>query len=301
MSWIKQVTASTALKECLEELVAQGKLDLIRFAMMTPIEVVEMCNVDEPVAANAIRKARQLANYSPVKRLSKDAKQEVVPTGIKEFDEKTPWNGIPKYSIQLIAGAFGAGKSIFAMQVAANAIAQGYKPVYYIDTENAFNERMMNALLKRFLGKTLAEVLDVDLIVVKVADAFALEELVKFQLPPEVMLIIIDSVIEPYRAQFPGRERLAARQQRLHYLVYLLRLRTFLGATVILTNQVMAKPELFGEGDVPAGGNILLHTANMIWKMRRKGQDAGYIEALDVPGVARGTKYSYTIRDDGLY
>nr|WP_128622267.1 hypothetical protein [Pyrobaculum arsenaticum] len=125
-------------------------------------------------------------------------------------------------------------------------------------------------------------------------------EVIKYEIPPEVRLIAVDSIIEPFRAQFRGREKLASRQQWLHYLVDLLRRRTFQGATVILTNQVSARPELIGEEDAPAGGNILLHTANTIWRMRRKGQDAGYIEALDVPGLARGAKFSYTIRDDGL-
>ncbi|MEM1598634.1 MAG: ATPase domain-containing protein [Pyrobaculum sp.] len=301
MSWIKQVTSSSALKECLEELASQGKLDLVRFAMLTPMEVAELCGVDESVAENAVRKARQLAGYVPIKRLSKGEKAEVILTGVKEFDEKTPWGGLPKYKIHLFAGRYGTGKSILVTQVAASAIASGYKPVYYIDTENAFNERMADALMRRFVGKPLDEVLDADLVVLKTSDVFALTEAIRYEVPPEARVIVVDSIIEPFRAQFRGREKLASRQQWLHYLVDLLRRRTFQGATVLFTNQVSARPELLGEEDAPAGGNILLHTANTIWRMRRKGQEGGFIEALDVPGVARGTKYSYTIRDDGMY
>lgn len=299
--WISQVTSSATLRQCLEELAGEGKIDLPRLAMLTPMELSDICGVEENIAENAIRKARQLAGYQPIQRVSKGAKTDTIPTGVKEFDEKTPWGGLPKYKIHLFAGKYGTGKSILAMQIVASAIALNYKPVFYIDTENAFNEKMMDALTRRFVGKPLDDVLDQDFVVIKTADVFALTETIKYEIPPEVRLIVVDSIIEPFRAQFRGREKLASRQQWLHYLVDLLRRRTLAGATVILTNQVSARPELLGEEDAPAGGNILLHTANTIWRMRRRGQDGGYIEALDVPGLARGTRYNYTIRDDGLY
>ncbi|MEM0468414.1 MAG: ATPase domain-containing protein [Pyrobaculum sp.] len=301
MKWISQVTSSSALRQCLEELAGEGKIDLTRFAMLTPMEVADLCGVDESIAENAIRKARQLAGYSPVKVVKRGEKADVIKTGIAEFDEKTPWGGLQRGKIHLFAGKYGTGKSILAMQISASALASGYKPVYYIDTENAFNDKMMDALLRRFLGKSLDEIPESDFTIVKTADVFALTEVIKYEIPPEARVIVVDSIIEPFRAQFKGREKLASRQQWLHYLVDLLRRRTFQGATVILTNQVSARPELLGEEDAPAGGNILLHTANTIWRMRRKGQDGGYIEALDVPGLARGTRYNYTIRDDGLY
>lgn len=301
MKWVSQVTSSSALRQCLEELASEGKIDLTRFAMLTPMEVVDLCGVDESIAENAIRKARQLSGYSPVKVVKRGEKADVIKTGIAEFDEKTPWGGLQSGKIHLFAGKYGTGKSILAMQISASALASGYKPVYYVDTENAFNDKMMDALLRRFLGKSLDEIPESDFTIVKTADVFALTEVIKYEIPPEVRLITVDSIIEPFRAQFKGREKLASRQQWLHYLVDLLRRRTLAGATVILTNQVSARPEVLGEEDAPAGGNILLHTANTIWRLRRRGQDGGYIEALDVPGLARGTKYNYTIRDDGLY
>jgi DNA repair protein RadA len=107
-----------------------------------------------------------------------------------------------------------------------------------------------------------------------------------------------------YRAQFRGREKLAERQQRLHYILdWIRRLTIKFGVLAIYTNQVMTMPTGYVEIKLPVGGNVLAHTVNSRWLMLRpsKTKPEGVMRALDVPGLAPGTEVRYTIGDDGLH
>src|ERR671920_2339338 len=74
-------------------------------------------------------------------------------------------------------------------------------------------------------------------------------------------LVIIDSIISLYRAEFAGRETLAERQQRLNTILHkLIRLAEVYNVAVVYTNQVQAQPDnFFGNGGFDsmraAGGN----------------------------------------------
>ena len=117
-------------------------------------------------------------------------------------------------------------------------------------------------------------------------------------------VIIVDSITALYRAQFRGRERLAERQQRLHYVLdWLRRLTIRAGVLVVYTNQVMASPTGFIEVKMPVGGNVLAHTVNARWLMVRasKAKNEGALRALDVPGLLPGFEVKYSILDDGLH
>ncbi len=114
----------------------------------------------------------------------------------------------------------------------------------------------------------------------------------------------MDSITALYRAQFRGRERLAERQQRLHYVLdWLRRLTIRLGVLVIYTNQVMTSPTGYIEVKMPVGGNVLAHTVNARWLMVRasKSKNEGVMRALDVPGLPPGFEIRYSISDDGLH
>jgi DNA repair protein RadA len=59
-------------------------------------------------------------------------------------------------------------------------------------------------------------------------------------------LVIIDSIISLHRAEFPGRETLAERQQRLNTILHkLIRLAEIYNVAVVYTNQVQAQPDNF--------------------------------------------------------
>ncbi len=302
--WVFKIASrSSETAKRLKELCEQG-LTLQHVAMMTPMELMELLDVDAiTTAENLIRRAREAAGFEFVRRYQPSASAPVLKTGIAEFDEKTPWGGLKFGAIYGFAGEYGTGKSILAMQAAAGAACAG-RHVAYIDTENAYNHGMMERLLKRFCGGEWEKAVE-RVEVFQVPDVYGLIVLARERLGTHYTVIAVDSIIEPFRAQFRGRETLQVRQQTLHYVIDLLRRRAFhQGALVILTNQVLDVPEAFAAGvKRPAGGNILLHTVNFLFMMVRpsKQKPEGYMWPLDVPGMSPEVRIRYTIEDDGLH
>jgi DNA repair protein RadA len=199
------------------------------------------------------------------------------------------------------------------MQIAMASVAQYGIGVVYIDTEKTVdayltNGKLIENMCNRF-GINYNEFLERDLVVYNPATVEELEDFVKLRLANQVItggvgVVIIDSVTALYRAQFRGRERLAERQQRLHYVLdWIRRLTIKFGVLAIYTNQVMTMPTGYVEIKLPVGGNVLAHTVNSRWLMLRpsKSKPEGVMRALDVPGLAPGTEVKYTIADDGLH
>jgi DNA repair protein RadA len=79
-----------------------------------------------------------------------------------------------------------------------------------------------------------------------------------------IKLIVIDSLTAHFRSEYLGREMLAARQQKLNkHLHKLIRLARVFNAVAVVTNQVMAKPDVFfGDSVHPVGGHIVAHTSH---------------------------------------
>ncbi|MGC9180920.1 MAG: ATPase domain-containing protein, partial [Vulcanisaeta sp.] len=168
--------------------------------------------------------------------------------------------------------------------------------------------QLIKNLCSRF-GVDYEKVISDYLLVYNPATVDDLEDFIKLKLTDLVInsnakVIVVDSITALYRAQFRGRERLAERQQRLHYVLdWLRRLTIRLGVLVIYTNQVMTSPTGYIEVKLPVGGNVLAHTVNARWLMVRasKSKNEGVMRALDVPGLPPSFEVKYVIGDDGLH
>jgi DNA repair protein RadA len=79
-----------------------------------------------------------------------------------------------------------------------------------------------------------------------------------------IRLIIVDSLTSHFRSEYLGREMLAERQQKINkHLHKLIRLARAFNAVTVITNQVMAKPDVFfGDSIHPVGGHIVGHTSH---------------------------------------
>jgi DNA repair protein RadA len=86
-----------------------------------------------------------------------------------------------------------------------------------------------------------------------------------------VKLIIVDSLTAHFRSEYIGREMLAPRQQRLNkHMHKLIGLARAFNAVAVVTNQVMAKPDVFfGDAVYPIGGHIVGHTSHTRLYLRR--------------------------------
>ncbi|ADB58451.1 DNA repair and recombination protein RadA [Archaeoglobus profundus] len=102
---------------------------------------------------------------------------------------------------------------------------------------------------------------------------------------PPVRLLIVDSLTSHFRAEYVGRGALADRQQKLNrHLHDLMRFGEIFNAAVVVTNQVMAKPDTFyGDPTRPIGGHIVAHTATYRVYLRKGKGDLRVARLIDSP------------------
>jgi DNA repair protein RadA len=147
----------------------------------------------------------------------------------------------------------------------------------YIDTEGTFRpERIAEIAEARGLDseKVLSRI--------TVARAYnsAHQELIVKELgrviePNKVKLVILDSAVAHYRAEFLGRGTLAERQQRLNRFMHqLLRTAEIYNVAVVVTNQVQAAPDsFFGDPTRPTGGHVVAHTSTYRIYLRKAAKN----------------------------
>jgi DNA repair protein RadA len=281
--------------------------DLVAF---NPEELEELAGIDYERAVKVIRAARQLLGWSARVYRGKEyaealARREVLTTGVRALDELLG-GGLVVYDIYEFAGEFGSGKTQLCHQLAVTAQLPPAKgglggDVVYIDTEGTFSPERVERIAQRFgVEDPLSRVY-----VARPINVDEMEEVVVKNLAPLLRggarLIVIDSIIALYRAEFKGREWLAARQQRINYLLdWLKRLARIHEAAVVITNQVVAVPSTWGVTiKLPAGGNIIAHASTHRFLLKKAG-DVWTAECLDSPRIARGASASFLIAEDGL-
>ena len=278
-------------------------------AIMNPEELEEYASIDVVRAGKIIRAARTLVGLSSEPVLASSLETEEAPrltTGLRALDELLQ-GGLRSGDIYEFIGEFGAGKTQLCHQLAVTVQLPpemggvGGKALY-IDTEGTFSPGRIESIAERFgVEKPLKGVY-----VKRVESVVALEDLVIKHLSrlveeKDVKLVIIDSVIALYRAQFKGREYLARRQQRLNYLLdWLKRLgRVYEPLYIAITNQVLSSPTPFGTMKLPAGGNILAHASTHRFYLR-KGRESHVLTVLDSPSLPRDAKVEFVITGGGV-
>lgn len=282
-------------------------------ALFNPEELAERASIELEKAVAIVRVARRAVrgrvgvrrSYSGAEYAKILEGRDSLSTGVRALDELLN-GGLRVWDIYEFAGEFGTGKTQLCHQLAVTVQLPpgreglGGKAVY-IDTEGTFSPRRIAAVAQMF---GVSSPLD-GLYVVRPLNVDDLEEAVIEDLPSlmrdGVRLMIVDSIIALYRAEFKGREMLAARQQRINYLLdWLKRYARRYSATVAITNQVLSQPVPWGAAiKVPAGGNIVAHASTHRLLMRKTG-DAWLVEVLDSPTMPRGTSAKFVITERGL-
>jgi len=149
--------------------------------------------------------------------------------------------------------------------------------VVYIDTEGTFRpERVAEIATERGFDP------DAVLSRIMVARAYnsAHQELIVKDLgriieKNNVKLVIVDSAVAHYRAEFLGRGTLAERQQRLNRFMHaLLRTAEVYNIAVVMTNQVQSAPDsFFGDPTRATGGHVVAHTSTYRIYLRKAGKN----------------------------
>ncbi|MHA2170177.1 MAG: DNA repair and recombination protein RadA, partial [Candidatus Kariarchaeaceae archaeon] len=112
------------------------------------------------------------------------------------------------------------------------------------------------------------------------------EKMMKEYIPTEnVRLLVVDSLISHFRAEYIGRGTLAARQQKLNQHIHtILRAAEIGNLAVIVTNQVHAKPDqFFGDPTAPVGGHIVAHAAQTRVYLRKSKGERRIARIVDSP------------------
>jgi DNA repair protein RadA len=170
------------------------------------------------------------------------------PQGLRAFDLFLG-DGIETQALTEIAGEFGSGKSqlCYTLCVTAN-IQNKDNGIIFVDTENSFRAERVHQIAES-RGIDAEEILN-KINVCKIYYSAHLDavirSLAKYIEQYKARLVIIDSIISLHRAEFPGRETLAERQQRLNTILHKLRrLAEIYSVAVVYTNQVQAQPDTF--------------------------------------------------------
>ena len=218
-------------------------------------------------------------------------------TGSKNLDDLLG-GGLETWALTEFYGEFGSGKSQICHTICCTVQLPTDKGgldggAVYIDTEGTFRPERL-AQIAEARGMNAEEVLSR----VMVARAYnsAHQELIVKDLgrileKNKVKLVVVDSAVAHYRAEFLGRGTLAERQQRLNRFMHqLLRTAEIYNIAVVLTNQVQAAPDtFFGDPTRATGGHVVAHTSTYRVYLRKAGKnrigrmmDSPYHPEMDV-------------------
>jgi len=280
-----------------EKLEAVGYRDLMAVAVASPGELIDATGMTQAAAKKVIATARaslDMGFESGIDLLEKRARVQRLSTGSKAFDALVG-GGFETGCITECFGQYGSSKTQLAHQLAVNVQKQfPGSSVVFIDTESTFRpERIID--FSKGAGMDPDEVLKN----IKVARAYnsdhqmllaeKVEDLIKKQ-GLNVKLVIVDSLTAHFRAEFVGRGTLADRQQKLNKHMHVLsRLATTSNLCVYVTNQVMARPDVFfGDPTEAIGGHIVAHNSAFRIYLRKGKKGTRVAKLVDAPNIADG-------------
>lgn len=272
---------------------------------------LESAGIGEKKALAVIRAARSSISVSFVhadELLRRRQNVLRLTTGSKGLDELLG-GGLETQAITEFYGEYGSGKSQLCHQLCVDVQLPPERgglggAALYLDTENTFRtERIVQ--MSRHLGLDPEEVVKN----IVFADAYTsdhqmflldnADEVIKEN---KVKIIIVDSLTSHFRSEYIGREMLARRQQRLNkHMHKLIRLARAFNTVAVVTNQVMAKPDVFfGDAVHPIGGHVVAHTSHSRIYLRKASRGPVRIARLvSSPYLPEGESI-FKVTEDGI-
>ncbi|MBI2663084.1 DNA repair and recombination protein RadA [Candidatus Woesearchaeota archaeon] len=283
-----------------EKLMESGYTDLMSIAVASPAELVDACGMGDNVAKRIISVARTKLDmgFESGEDLLKKREQIIkITTNSKAFDSLIG-GGVETGAITEAYGQYGSGKTTLAHQLAVNVQlprdkggAEGM--AVWIDSESTLRPEFIKKLaeakglngeeaLRNFRGVRSFNSDHQMLLAEKV------EDLIKEGLP--IKLIIVDSLMSHFRSDFSGRGQLADRQQKLNkHMHALMKLANKYNIAVYITNQVMARPDVFfGDPTEAIGGHVLAHASTYRIYLRRGKKGTRVAKLVDAPAMPDG-------------
>jgi len=301
------VGAATATK-----LKETGYTDLMSIAVASPGELVDAAGVGESTARKMIQFARnslEMGFESGIDLLKRRAIVNKITTGSKAINQLLG-GGVETGAITETYGTYGSSKTQIAHQLAVTTQLSREKGgaggvVVYIDTENTFRPERIQQIAK-------AQGIDPEeaLKNIRVARAYnsdhqillaeKVDDLIKKH-NLKVKLVVVDSLTAHFRAEFIGRGTLADRQQKINrHMHTLMKLADTHNLAVYVTNQVMAKPDMFfGDPTEAIGGHIVGHNSTFRIYLRKGKKGTRVAKLVDSPHLPEG-ECAFLVTDQGL-
>ncbi len=302
---LKGVGSATA-----EKLREAGFRTVEAIAVASPLELKEIAGIGEGAAIRIINAAREALNMgfmTGVEVLEKRKTMKKITTGSKELDNLLG-GGVETQAITELFGEFGSGKTQICHQLAVNIQLPEDKggigkTAIYIDTENTFRPERIIQMAQAYdlePEKVLENIIvaraynsDHQMLIVEKS-----EEIIKER---NVGLIVVDSLTSHFRSDYSGRGMLADRQQKLNRHMHTLqRMADIYNLAVVVTNQVMARPDFFfGDPTAPIGGHIVGHCSTFRVYLRKSKGGKRVARLIDSPSLPEGEAI-FTVLAEGI-
>ena len=272
-----------------KKLSGAGVHSIMDLIVRGPVEIADIIGMEKDTADRIVNKAREHLESEGLLKKSFESATEIykrrqdigkITTGTNCLDSLLD-GGVETQALTEVYGEYGCGKTQFChslcVQVQRSKEEGGLDgSVLYIDTENTFRpERIVS--IANANGMDPEKVLD--RIIVARAYNSAHQTLILEESGPvikehNVKLLIADSAVGLFRAEYLGRGTLSARQQKLNHFVHMLsRIAETYNCAAVATNQVMASPDVFfGDPTRPVGGNVVAHTSTYRIYFKKSGK-----------------------------
>ena len=292
-----------------EKLREAGFNELLAIAVMTPNSLSDAAELGEAVSAKIIQGAKKLANiggFISGTAILERRREVLKLTSSSTAIDELLGGGFETQAICEVYGEFGSGKTQIGHQLAVNCLLPKEQggldgEVFYIDTEDTFRPERI-AQMARGAGIDP----EVALERIHVARAYnsnhqmlLVDEIQRMSKNIDVKLIIVDSLIAHFRAEYLGRGMLADRQQKLNrHLKELKKLADVNNALVLVTNQVMSKPDaMWGDPTKPVGGHIVGHASTFRIYLRKSKGGSRIARLVDSPNLPEGEAKFFVVAE----
>ena len=297
----------TSLKEAgfrsIKDLVIRGPMDIAEATGIAIEKCITLCNKARETLEDigVFDKPFITANQIYEKRKSESR----IPTGSKNLDDLLG-GGVETRSITELYGEFGTGKTqichTLCVTVQQNDTEGNLCRALYVDTENTFRpERIASIASARNIDSNTA----LENVIVAKAYNSSHQEVIVQESPNvinlhNIKLMIVDSIVSHYRAEFLGRSFLSERQQRINRLLHiLLRIAETCKIAVVLTNQIQSSPDaIFGDPNKATGGNVMAHTSTYRLYLKKSGKNR-IARMVDSPYHSE-REILFTLNDQGI-
>jgi len=293
------------------KLIEAGYSSLEAVAIASPQDLSAAAGIPLTTAQRIVKEAREALDikFKTALELKKERMSvKKITTGSQALDGLLG-GGIETRTMTEIFGEFGSGKTQLCNQLSVNVQLPpergglGGKAVY-IDTEGTFRWERIEAIARG--AKVDPDSIMGNIMYIRavnsdhqIAIVEELQELIAKD--QQVKLVVVDSATSHFRAEYTGRENLATRQQKLNrHLHQLLRLEEIYDMAVVITNQVMARPDMFyGDPTQAVGGHTLYHVPGIRVQLKKSRGNKRIARVVDAPHLPEGEAV-FMITEEGI-